>query len=380
MRERVHKFGWSGIALIALLPVYAMAGGDQAPEQSADEEKASIETPAPGGKGPAWASSISRILPALVRAALNTVGAASPREMSLKRRLSRNNRHRTDGDSDSSPKQGAGYPGYRGTGGSDYPRHRQYGDPPLTPSIRNRASQSRTGTAALMPSQGRLLHAAAFGDIDGVRSLLDSGASANARSRDKRGRTALILAAQGGHDDVVEALLEKGARIEDRDKTGHTALNWAAMRGQAATARVLLEGGADVNTMNNGLVSPVLYAVGTRNKAMVRLVAEAGADLQVETRDNKMTPLLLAIEHRDIEMTRLLVEAGADVNKSNRDGYSPLMAAAEKADHAITKLLLAKGANADASDNKGRTALMLARKSGDESTVEALSAEVETAH
>ena len=330
MRKRVHKFGWPGIALIVLLPVHAMAGGDQASEPSADEERASIKTPAPGGKGPGMGKQYQQ----------NT------------------------------PRPGTGYPGYRGTGGSGYPQHRQYGNPPLTPV--DPESVAKPAPPANADPRKSLLHAAAFGDIEGVTSLLDSGASPNARSMDKRGRTALILATQGGHVDVVEALLEKGAGIEDRDKTGHTALNWAAMRGQAATARVLLEHGADVNTMNNGLVSPVLYAVGTRNKAMVRLMAEAGADLQVETRDNKMTPLLLAIEHQDFEMTRLLVEAGADVNKRNQDGYSPLMAAAEKADSALTKLLLAEGAKVDVRDNRGRTALVLARKAGDKVTVEAL--------
>ena len=42
--------------------------------------------------------------------------------------------------------------------------------------------------------------------------------SPNARSKDKRGRTALILAALGGHVDVINALIEKGARLEDKDK------------------------------------------------------------------------------------------------------------------------------------------------------------------
>ena len=101
---------------------------------------------------------------------------------------------------------------------------------------------------------------------------------------------------QRGHVEIVEALLNNGAKVDDRDKTGHTALNWAVMRGRAHVASVLLNQGADINTQNNGGVSPLLYAVGTHNLAMLKFLIDKDADLEVESRENKMTPVLLAIE------------------------------------------------------------------------------------
>lgn len=267
---------------------------------------------------------------------------------------------------------GPGFPGHRGTGGSDYPQHRQYSDPLLAETSPQRTARPVPPPPAGANPRSALLHAAAFGDLDETRTLLESGASPNARSKDKRGRTALILAALGGHVDVINALIEKGARLEDKDKTGHTALSWAAMRGQAAAARVLLQHGANVNTQSFALVSPLLYAVGTQNQQIVALLAEAGADLDFETRDNKMTPLLLAIEHRNLDISKLLIGSGADVNKRNQDSYSPLMAAAEKADVEIARLLIAEGAQVNVKDNKGQTALTLARESGDDSVVKTL--------
>jgi len=47
-------------------------------------------------------------------------------------------------------------------------------------------------------------------------------------SRDNRGRTALMIAAERGHAKIVAALLTAGAKRELRDKAGHTALSLAA--------------------------------------------------------------------------------------------------------------------------------------------------------
>ena len=167
--------------------------------------------------------------------------------------------------------------------------------------------ETRSKEAGAGAKRKALLHAAGFGDLANVQRLLSEGADPNARAKDPMGRTALILAAAGGHLEIVDALLAKGAKIEDRDRTGHTALNWAAMRGRTEVVSNLLGKGADINTQDNGGVSPLLYAVGTQNVAMVRILASHGPDMEVESRENKMTPLLLAVEHRDFESIRILL-------------------------------------------------------------------------
>ena len=149
---------------------------------------------------------------------------------------------------------GSGYPGYRGQGGSGYPQHRQYADPPRGPLTTTPAGTAQQPAAAadgqeLAAPQTRpahadnrkaLLHAAAFGDLADVQALLKQGANPDARAKDRTGRTALILAAAGGHVEIVKALLASGATVDDRDRTGHTALNWAAMRGRTQVATALL--------------------------------------------------------------------------------------------------------------------------------------------
>ena len=58
--------------------------------------------------------------------------------------------------------------------------------------------------------------------------------------------TPLHLAAQGGKEQVVRLLLEKGADIEARDRTQQTPLHYAAYSGSEKLVRLLLEKGADI--------------------------------------------------------------------------------------------------------------------------------------
>ncbi|MCK5340888.1 MAG: ankyrin repeat domain-containing protein, partial [Desulfobulbaceae bacterium] len=69
---------------------------------------------------------------------------------------------------------------------------------------------------------GPLQSAAARGDLEKVRSLLESGADVNAKGRNNS--TALIVASGPEHARIVKILMDNGADIHARDNTGNTAL------------------------------------------------------------------------------------------------------------------------------------------------------------
>jgi ankyrin repeat protein len=74
---------------------------------------------------------------------------------------------------------------------------------------------------------GTALHiAAALGETDVARALLDAGADPNVLSRD--GDAPLHYAAKGGHAAVADLLIERGARLDlrDRGQNGRPA-DWA---------------------------------------------------------------------------------------------------------------------------------------------------------
>jgi ankyrin repeat protein len=81
------------------------------------------------------------------------------------------------------------------------------------------------------------------GDVDQLAQYVDQGLPVNLTN--SSGDTLLILAAYHKHEELVRALLERGAdhaRVNDR---GQTALAAAVFRQDADSVRLLLEAGAD---------------------------------------------------------------------------------------------------------------------------------------
>ena len=95
---------------------------------------------------------------------------------------------------------------------------------------------------------GKLLEAAAKGDVVSVSELLGQHAEASARDAD--GNTPLMLASMNGHADTVRALLMAGADPNAQNYKGDTAMYWQAKDGclelaDGEIARMLRAFGAD---------------------------------------------------------------------------------------------------------------------------------------
>ncbi|HEX4808526.1 MAG TPA: ankyrin repeat domain-containing protein [Bryobacteraceae bacterium] len=91
------------------------------------------------------------------------------------------------------------------------------------------------------------LHLAAFfGHDDLVTALLDRGASIEARSTNAMKNTPLHAASAGRHLSTIRLLLDRGANSNATQEGGWTALHAAAQNGDRATAELLLAHGADI--------------------------------------------------------------------------------------------------------------------------------------
>ncbi len=62
------------------------------------------------------------------------------------------------------------------------------------------------------------------GSVDKIREILDKGADVNAA--DSLGRTALMWAARRSHANVIETLVNSGARIDIRTNDGSTVFDY----------------------------------------------------------------------------------------------------------------------------------------------------------
>jgi ankyrin repeat protein len=88
-----------------------------------------------------------------------------------------------------------------------------------------------------------ILTAARAGDVDEVAAVLSMDNRITGAT-DAEGRTALQLAAAGGHLATVELLLHNNADPNARDAAGRSALAAAEAAGHAAVAEALRRAGA----------------------------------------------------------------------------------------------------------------------------------------
>lgn len=160
----------------------------------------------------------------------------------------------------------------------------------VTP-IRGAAYRGRADLVDLLRSLGAVpdaFDAAAIGDVDRLRSLLDDDPdAATATSGD--GFTALHLAAWFGQVAAAELLLAKGADpvAVATNGTGLQPLNSAAAGGTEVIAHLLLDRGADIEAAQHGGVRPLHSAAHRDDLAMVRLLLERGADPSATTDDGR---------------------------------------------------------------------------------------------
>ena len=122
--------------------------------------------------------------------------------------------------------------------------------------------------------------------------------------------TALIVASNNGHTDIVEMLLKAGANVDARNKYGYTALIEASWGSHVDIIRMLLKAGADVNAQNHfGRTALIEASINGNTTDIVEMLLDAGADVSVRDITGQ-TALTNAIRKDHIGKIKLLRDAG----------------------------------------------------------------------
>jgi len=188
--------------------------------------------------------------------------------------------------------------------------------------------------------------ASANGDAREVGNLLKLG-SCEIEAKTFQKNTALNLAANKGHADVVRKLLAAGAEVDTRDQINKTPLHNAACWGHADVVKILLAAGADKDAKESERgFTALIYAAGNGYSTVVQMLLATGANTEAWTTD-PCTALHAACLGGHTEVVRQLVAAGADIHASAEDGVMPLHHAANKGHGEVVQILLAAGAILD---------------------------------
>lgn len=246
--------------------------------------------------------------------------------------------------------------------------------------------------------------AAALGDADRIRELLAED-SALANDVESCGKRPLSAAAERGHGEIVDALLDAGAdpTLAEGPMCPHGNALWSAARfGHAAIAERLLVAGADPNGYMESSGTPtgsakdadmraLLYRYGGRvgidqhvHEGGIDAVAallDARPELFDEIRTTEAFTLAVSAGHdaivrlllarglrvpavvtycqsylwRSLDLARLLLEHGMDPSLPNWQRVTPLHYLAAAGDIDKAKLFLEYGADANAVDEEYRT-------------------------
>ncbi len=98
-------------------------------------------------------------------------------------------------------------------------------------------------------------------------------------NRDNFGYPALVYASRGDkgeHPDWIEALLKYGADVNIQDRKGNTALHMAARAGSRTLAEVLLKAGADPTLRNSAKRTPLGEATIKKRRDLEELLRAYG--------------------------------------------------------------------------------------------------------
>jgi len=200
-------------------------------------------------------------------------------------------------------------------------------------------------------------------------------------AQNKKGTTALMVAAEKAKDDQIALLIGAGADLALTDSDGATALDYAIENGQTEIARSLFKRltrsrenyKSEKEMLAAATNSALLRAAINSNLTEVKAQLSLGANINSRTRTRE-TALMLAIAYgygRN-EVVDFLIEHGVDLDAVDVNGNTALMIATEHNDSEAAVDLLAHKVAVYPKNKDGRTALHLASAGLHRKVVEAL--------
>lgn len=152
-------------------------------------------------------------------------------------------------------------------------------------------------------------------------------------------------AAEKGYKDIVQILIShRSVDFDGRNENGETALALASQNGHSDIVKMLLDYNADAEAESYG-ATPLTWAARNNRLDVVKLLCEQGkADPNVGnlTSQTDQPPLWHAVcaSKGSIDMVKYLLESGADPNRSSKTETSPLQEAVLREFESVVSILL----------------------------------------
>ncbi len=205
-----------------------------------------------------------------------------------------------------------------------------------------------------------LMYAALCNDVATATTLLSFNPEINAS--DNNGLTALSLAAEQGHREMVSLLLKQSNIIVDAsDKKKETPLIKASAHGDDSVVSLLLNHGADRKKQDEQGNAALHKAAEKGHLSIARsLVDSQHIDLVAQENNEGNLPIHKAAQCGKEQLLNFLLEYNSPINKQNNRGFSPLHYAAQQGSETALRKLLEQRASRSLLTKNNNSALHVA--------------------
>ena len=200
---------------------------------------------------------------------------------------------------------------------------------------------------------------------------------------DKKGRTPLFFSSALGFLDITKFLINRGANIEAKTNgyhpaPGSTPLMAAAEKGHTDCFETLMDSQADIFAQRSDGADALYLATREGRKEIIELIV--GTDkIKIVCRDiinrptyRERTAIFTAAFHGYLEIAKVLFANGANIDLQDLDNFTPLILAAHEGHLEFVKWLVGKGVSIFKTDKFGDTALETSEINGHVETMKYL--------
>ncbi|CAM3940002.1 ankyrin repeat domain-containing protein [Mucilaginibacter galii] len=171
----------------------------------------------------------------------------------------------------------------------------------------------------------------------------------------------MAINAQAPTETIKYLIDQPGNNVDKLTHDGRTYLHWAANRGNAEVLEYLLNKGAKVNIMDSHGTTPLLFAAasGQPNTKIYDLLLAHGDNLKKNVNQDGANALLLAVANdKELTLTNYFISKGLDLNSTDAIGNNAFSYAARSGNIELLKTLVQKGVKPN------QNALLMAAQSG----------------
>ena len=223
----------------------------------------------------------------------------------------------------------------------------------VLPSIKHYIEEEKVDPNMNIDGQPPLELVSTYGSVETIKYLLEKGAKFEL----SKSKNMITNAVKGGNIDVIGFLIEQGVEFDPETKPhdlmNKTPLAVACQTKQIDVVQFLLEKGARPNE--------VAFFNCDSNMDYIKLLLQYGGDVNILISVNEYSLIYEAYSHKNKDLLRYLIEeAHADINIKSRTGWTLLHFTAQAGKLDYVEYLIDHGADIDAQDNDGNSPFMLA--------------------